>query len=604
MKINGFAKKITFGIATLALLLPTSSLRAESTSVGDPGRAWEIPNDADRGQQIFTIIDNSFGSRGSFLYRSSFQIGKDLIDPSCENTTDPKCSTVDSNFQAILKQCTSDNQINCVADFGVVDTNGQRTSATFQRYFPEKAQNEFVGDPTKNIPSGGAGSLYQIPSAPFNGGNQYYLEVVSTGSKSPSAPQANLGDFNIYVFPVAQRNAINVGKDWANAGINKITETGSGNVVGSYVIGAPGLISGTSCLIVSTHDQTCLERYAFPSNTRFYVTVKLKVEPSGWMHGRIANPVIAITRAQDIVTLDIQADPIAVPVVYKMYRWSQMPAELQSNYDLITGGYKPDNEVYVEGQGCGRSACNPDPEKRNKILAPASYSKSAFDQLLLWLPYVNDKAQAMYGNWSVRTLNGEENSNANACFTGGSGVTGIVTTNSSTYSPGPPAFNKSTGTLDYKVAAPHFTSTGDVFTGSYDLVMRSDVARCVYGFSKAPISATISVTNSSGASTVATTIFTEKSGWVRLAANGFTFSSPTISVKLDQEKAVVVPSPTPSPIASPTPTPVATPVVTASAIPAPKPTVVKKTTITCVKGKLTKKVTAVKPVCPAGYKKK
>ena len=31
---------------------------------------------------------------------------------------------------------------------------------------------------------------------------------------------------------------------------------------------------------------------------------------------------------------------------------------------------------------------------------------------------------------------------------------------------------------------------------------------------------------------------------------------------------------------------------------------VKKTTITCVKGKLTKKVTAVKPVCPKGYKKK
>ena len=30
----------------------------------------------------------------------------------------------------------------------------------------------------------------------------------------------------------------------------------------------------------------------------------------------------------------------------------------------------------------------------------------------------------------------------------------------------------------------------------------------------------------------------------------------------------------------------------------------QKTTITCIKGKLTKKVTAVKPVCPAGYKKK
>jgi hypothetical protein len=33
-------------------------------------------------------------------------------------------------------------------------------------------------------------------------------------------------------------------------------------------------------------------------------------------------------------------------------------------------------------------------------------------------------------------------------------------------------------------------------------------------------------------------------------------------------------------------------------------TIGKKTTITCIKGKLTKKVTAVKPVCPTGYKKK
>jgi hypothetical protein len=44
--------------------------------------------------------------------------------------------------------------------------------------------------------------------------------------------------------------------------------------------------------------------------------------------------------------------------------------------------------------------------------------------------------------------------------------------------------------------------------------------------------------------------------------------------------------------------------------PTPAPTVAKptaaakKTTIICVKGKTTKKVTAVKPKCPSGYKKK
>jgi hypothetical protein len=32
--------------------------------------------------------------------------------------------------------------------------------------------------------------------------------------------------------------------------------------------------------------------------------------------------------------------------------------------------------------------------------------------------------------------------------------------------------------------------------------------------------------------------------------------------------------------------------------------VVKKTSITCVKGKTSKKVTAVNPKCPTGYKKK
>lgn len=37
---------------------------------------------------------------------------------------------------------------------------------------------------------------------------------------------------------------------------------------------------------------------------------------------------------------------------------------------------------------------------------------------------------------------------------------------------------------------------------------------------------------------------------------------------------------------------------------AAKVALVKKTTIMCVKGKLTKKINAVKPKCPKGYKKR
>jgi hypothetical protein len=51
-------------------------------------------------------------------------------------------------------------------------------------------------------------------------------------------------------------------------------------------------------------------------------------------------------------------------------------------------------------------------------------------------------------------------------------------------------------------------------------------------------------------------------------------------------------------VAAPTPTP--TPSSSATAA----PVAAKKTSITCVKGKTSKKVSAVNPVCPKGFKKK
>lgn len=92
-----------------------------------------------------------------------------------------------------------------------------------------------------------------------------------------------------------------------------------------------------------------------------------------------------------------------------------------------------------------------------------------------------------------------EASGASQCFTNGtSGITGIVTTNATQYLAGPPKFNSAEQTLEYKVSAPHLMSKGETFYGSYDLLMRSDVARCVYGFSNAPIKGTISVTTAEG----------------------------------------------------------------------------------------------------------
>jgi hypothetical protein len=185
-------------------------------------------------------------------------------------------------------------------------------------------------------------------------------------------------------------------------------------------------------------------------------------------------------------------------------------------------------------------------------------------------------------------LTPRELQSANQCFTNQSQLNGIVTTNATVYSPGPPSFDKEAGNLNYKVAAPHFTNTGDLFTGTYDLVMRSTVARCIYGFSSAPVKASISVVSATGTPEVATTVVGEKDGWLHLSANGFEFSAPTIAVSLSQDAPVVAPAPV-----AVQPSPAAKVVI-------PQ----KKTSIRCTKGKLSKTISGIAPKCPAGYKAK
>jgi hypothetical protein len=146
------------------------------------------------------------------------------------------------------------------------------------------------------------------------------------------------------------------------------------------------------------------------------------------------------------------------------------------------------------------------------------------------------------------------------------------------------------GSLNYHVSGLHYMPDGKTpVQGSYSLVMRSDTARCLYGFTNAPISASVTIAGAEN-STVATVATSENNGWLTLQANGFTFSEKTIQVKFTQTAPVVVPVPVETKAPA---------VITPTKAPA-----AKKTTITCVKGKTTRKVTGLKPTCPKGFKRK
>jgi hypothetical protein len=128
--------------------------------------------------------------------------------------------------------------------------------------------------------------------------------------------------------------------------------------------------------------------------------------------------------------------------------------------------------------------------------------------------------------------------------------------------------------LVMSVGAPHFDVDGSLVEGWYEGAIRGRYVTSRFGIKpeQAAGSARLEIVYTDGQRKVATITakYDSATDWLYLKGYGFTYSTPKLMVKFDK----------------------------------PKATVTVKKTITCVKGKTSKKVTAVKPVCPKGYKKK
>ena len=169
------------------------------------------------------------------------------------------------------------------------------------------------------------------------------------------------------------------------------------------------------------------------------------------------------------------------------------------------------------------------------------------------------------------------------CLT--SNITGLVSSNSMTYEKQIPTWDASNSSLVYRMASPH-NANGKEFVGRYDLLISLEIGKCLWSLKSLTPSAEISVTGANGEKKVISATSKIVDGFYKFTAAGFTFSSNKISVKMLSEGSNPVNT-------SPSQTQ-----------PSPTPSTVKKITITCIKGKVQKKVTAVIPKCPTGYKKK
>jgi hypothetical protein len=114
--------------------------------------------------------------------------------------------------------------------------------------------------------------------------------------------------------------------------------------------------------------------------------------------------------------------------------------------------------------------------------------------------------------------------------------------------------------------------------------MNANFIKCILGVDKVPAVAQIGITSTGQAERVSTVTVRTDKDWLGLNVDNFTFSSPKINVKFE------APESTPASEAK-----------TSAVNIAPK---LRAKTITCVKGKATKKVTGTNPKCPTGSKKK
>ena len=473
----------------------------------------------------------------------------------CKTLDDAVCSIASAiRATSFLPPCSVDISLNCVVSVYAVSPTGEKFQGKFQRYVAQGSSNEFPANPKYNLPQGiGQGSLWTISGLKNGAGNEDYY----VGARFDSWAQSVGGKIsnNFYpnrmitgIFPVSTK----LGAFGTNFPVDSNNPSMDGSPNGGVGSGNSSIDpSWKDCVV--TEVGKCYMAENFPAEYRFGITLKLGAALKGWFHGRIFQPVITtkLESTGGAEQLTVEALPVIVPTIEERFPMSVLSPELR---DFLTRNQVSNGFGYV---------------------MPEASQPTSFEHTKLWIPILKDKATKSLTYWSVRTLDQINDSVVAKCTKSDGALSGVVTTNSLVYDAGPPAFDTVSQNLNYKVLSTHFSADGSVAKGTYDLILSSSVARCIYKFTSAPIQANISILSEDGSPQVATQVINEKDGWLTLSAAGFTYSSPTIRVQLSQ----ATPSETPS------------------------PTQAKKVTIKCAKGKTIKRVSGSAPRCPVGFKK-
>ena len=567
---------IAAAIVSPALAYGADSIPEQWTSIPAPGAGY-IGYEANEA----SFANTEASTWINFTSDNGKMDGKVTKVAICNTGSEDGCNfSVYSFYRAVLPKCADAADINCISEIYATDASGKKLTVGAATVFPAVNPQAFAGNKALNGPHGSGAVLVSIPGAPHAGGDKYLVKTTLSATRGADETTFETPHLSasISAVKIIDGDFFDLATDTNTAKYDQVGRIQVGTTQ-TKQLADPS--ASKLCIAVSTTQ--CALPYSMPKEIAFGFSLRLNTNLSGWLHGRMKNAIIDYKTTNGITNLTVNANPIAVPLVDVWSKSDDLSdAHVAAYQNQFWGGEAHHYPLSNETAGLPIT----DAEKTRAGMknisfkhVNTSFSKASMDNFLLWLPIAKDKAAAMPTEWRLGTMTDNGSGVVKDCLDKEKALAGVVTTNSTMYIDGPPTF--SDNTLDYKVASTHFEPDGTtVFKGSYELIMSSSVARCIYKFSAAPVGATVSVTSENGQANTATTLINENNGWLKLGAYGFTFSSPTVRVKLTQQSAAPTPSPSAVPVAA------------------------KKTLITCVKGKTIKKINAVNAKCPTGYKKK
>lgn len=484
-----------------AILMPTPA-SAESSS-------YEVPSSqtAQVGQSIINIWELTEGNWDSRREALVFPPGQYGFE-SANNYLCPNDKILAGNYPCdfassgadffgsnILPVCASEADEFCVESL-TFSLSNVVIKATHTAY---AGGDKFDAIPDLGIEPGGLVSLWTVPGVANSANTETY--AVSVRSRQ---------NFNQY-----EKKFQTISLDLS---ITPYVEA-KGNYKppfdreGKDVNGLTKVYGGLPAGCIWSDEGLCGKPADFVGAPDIKLTIRASNQLSGWFRGRVTEPELSIEKFSDKANrISISGKPVQVPRFHVYADAANTPESVQKLFPRGSGG--GGGELFE-----GNSSKQVFATGGEKTYAVLEGMRAA----------VKDTAAGTSTMWSIESIPlGNQ-----PCFAKAEGVLGVVSTNATAYDGTAPGFEN--GQLTYKVAGLHYAPDGKTLNlGTYDLVMRSDIARCLYGFSSAPISAKIQVLTDGGESVVASTVVSERNGWLNLAAYGFTFSEKNIRVELTQ----------------------------------------------------------------------